>query len=95
MAEIKRVLKPGGQYRFFEHVRYKNRLGALGQDLITPVWRWMGAGCHPNRDTAGSIKQAGFIIQEIKAVKPVPPIPPMIISRLCLQGRSSARVARH
>lgn len=90
LAEIERVLKLGGQLRFLEHVRYKNRFGALAQDLVTPVWRWMGAGCHPNRDTGASIEAAGFVIEEIRAVRPVPPIPPMICSRLCIQGTALA-----
>jgi len=58
LAEIRRVLKPAGQLRFFEHVRYKNHLGAFFQDAVTPVWSWMGAGCHPNRDTAASMEDS-------------------------------------
>jgi hypothetical protein len=32
------------------------------QDLVTPVWRRIGAGCHPNRRTVESIVAAGFQI---------------------------------
>jgi len=47
LSEIKRVLKPGGELRLYEHVRYKNPIGALSQDLISPAWQWFGAGLPP------------------------------------------------
>lgn len=86
LAEIRRVLKPGGEYRFYEHVRYRHPFGAFWQDLILPVWRWFGAGCHPNRDTGGLIQEAGFEIVESDYSKPFPPIPPMVFSRPHLKG---------
>ena len=86
LSEIKRVLKPKGQLRFYEHVRYEHAFGALWQDLITPVWRWFAAGCHPNRDTAGAIRKAGFSIQQLDMTKPVPPLPPMIFARPHIMG---------
>ena len=90
LLEIRRVLKPGRDLRFFEHVRYEGRLAALMQDLITPVWRWCGAGCHPNRNTAQAIEDAGFRITALRRVTPEPPIPPMWFSRPCIQGRAAA-----
>ncbi|HEU4760307.1 MAG TPA: class I SAM-dependent methyltransferase [Dehalococcoidia bacterium] len=86
LAEIRRVLKPQGQYRFYEHVRYEHAFGAFWQDLATPIWRWFGAGCHPNRDTARSIREAGFVIQEVELLKPLPPLPPMVFSRPHIKG---------
>ncbi len=86
LAEIRRVLKPGGEYRFYEHVRYRNRFGAFWQDLILPVWRWCGAGCHPNRDTGRLIREAGFEITQSECSKPLPPVPPMVFSRPHLKG---------
>ncbi len=90
LSEIRRVLKPGGEYRFYEHVRYENAFGALSQDLVTPLWSWFGAGCHPNRDTAQTIRDAGFEIVELERTKPFPPIPPMVWSRPHIRG-----IARH
>ncbi len=86
LSEIMRVLKPEGQLRFYEHVRYEYAFGALWQDLVTPAWRWFAAGCHPNRDTAGAIRNAGFSIQELDMTKPLPPIPPMIFARPHIKG---------
>jgi ubiquinone/menaquinone biosynthesis C-methylase UbiE len=86
LAEIQRVLKPRGEYRFYEHVRYRHPFGAFAQDLVLPVWRWFGAGCHPNRDTARVIREAGFEVVQSEYSKPFPPIPPMIFSRPHLKG---------
>jgi ubiquinone/menaquinone biosynthesis C-methylase UbiE len=63
LAEIMRVLRPGGELRFYEHVR-SNRYGLI-QDLISPVWAMMSGGCRPNRDTAKTIEEAGFEMVEL------------------------------
>jgi ubiquinone/menaquinone biosynthesis C-methylase UbiE len=86
LAEIKRVLKPGGELRLYEHVRYQNPVGALSQDIISPAWQWFGAGCHPNRDTERSLRDAGFELSEVRMRKEVPPIPPMVFTRPHLQA---------
>ena len=86
LAEVRRVLKPGGQFRFYEHVRYGHAFGAFWQDLITPLWRWCGAGCHPNRDTEKAIRAAGFNIVQLEHLQPFPPIPPMVFSRPHIKG---------
>jgi ubiquinone/menaquinone biosynthesis C-methylase UbiE len=65
LAEIARVLRPGGELRFYEHVRSANRVLGWLQDVISPVWALGGAGCHLNRDTAGAIRAAGFVIDDI------------------------------
>ncbi|SEP53337.1 class I SAM-dependent methyltransferase [Amycolatopsis saalfeldensis] len=65
LAEIRRVLRPGGELRFFEHVRSANPLLGLLQDALTPVWSRAGGGCHLNRDTAESIRAAGFQIEPL------------------------------
>lgn len=65
LAEVRRVLKPGGEFRFVEHVRGGRFAGPI-HDFITPVWRWTGAGCHPNRRIEDAIRAAGFDIVEIE-----------------------------
>ncbi|HLG01201.1 MAG TPA: class I SAM-dependent methyltransferase [Acidimicrobiia bacterium] len=75
LAEIRRVLKPGGELRFLEHVRGAGR-EAEWQDRLQPVWTWLAVGCYPNRDTEGAIRDAGFTIDEIERfVAPGPPTP--------------------
>jgi SAM-dependent methyltransferase len=60
LRESKRVLKPGGTIAFFEHVRPRGRLPGRLFDLVTPAWKRIGGGCHPNRDTERAIASAGF-----------------------------------
>lgn len=86
LAEVKRVLRPNGEFRFFDHVRYASPIGGFVQDIFTPVWKWIGAGCHPNRDVERFIRTAGLDIIEVQHEKPVPPLPPMIIVRPCIKG---------
>jgi ubiquinone/menaquinone biosynthesis C-methylase UbiE len=69
LAEARRVLKPGGTLRFLEHVRNdESRFWGTVQDGIAPVWRWIGAGCNPNRRTQAAIEQAGFAIDWLERV---------------------------
>jgi ubiquinone/menaquinone biosynthesis C-methylase UbiE len=81
LMEVRRVLRPGGELRFFEHVRYHHRLGAWAQDAITPLWRWLAAGCHPNRDTPRLMEKAGFRLVRLEILTPVPPLPPTVFIR--------------
>jgi ubiquinone/menaquinone biosynthesis C-methylase UbiE len=65
LAEVRRMLKPGGELRFFEHVRSASPLRGVFQDAITPVWSAIGGGCHLNRDSRAAIEAAGFEIDEL------------------------------
>jgi ubiquinone/menaquinone biosynthesis C-methylase UbiE len=65
LAEICRVLKPGGKLRFYEHVRSSGPVHGWLEDLVTPLWRRGAAGCHPNRRTAEAISAAGFRIEDL------------------------------
>jgi ubiquinone/menaquinone biosynthesis C-methylase UbiE len=62
LAEIRRVLRPGGDLRALEHVRSSVAWRARVQDAVQPVWTWFAGGCHPNRDTERAIEAAGFTI---------------------------------
>ena len=86
LSEVRRVLKPSGELRAFEHVRYEHTFGAFWQDLITPVWRWAGAGCHPNRDVASFVREAGFEFERLELTKRHLPIPPMVFARPHILG---------
>lgn len=63
LAEIRRVLKPGGRLLFLEHVRSHDPGLARWQDRIRPFWRHLGHGCNPNRDTAAALARAGFEVE--------------------------------
>ena len=65
LCEIRRVLKPGGEYRFMEHVR-ADGIGGKLLDAIQPGWSWLGGGCHPNRRTEAAIRAAGFSVRSIE-----------------------------
>lgn len=61
IQEILRVLKPGGKLVFIEHVAaplgtWSRRL----QNWVTPIWKRVGDGCHPNRETWVELGRAGF-----------------------------------
>jgi len=63
LAEVDRVLAPDGELRAIEHVRATTAWGARWQDAITPLWKRLTGGCHPNRDTERTVERAGFAIQ--------------------------------
>ena len=69
LAELRRAIRPGGELRFYEHVRANNPRLVRLQDRVTPVWRRVNAGCHPNRDTPGAIARAGFEIERARRFK--------------------------
>lgn len=68
LAEARRVLRAGGELRFFEHVRaHEPGWGRRGQRVLdATVWPRMFGGCHVSRDTAAAIEQAGFSITELE-----------------------------
>ncbi|HEY8502473.1 MAG TPA: class I SAM-dependent methyltransferase, partial [Solirubrobacterales bacterium] len=75
LAEIKRVLKPGGQLLFLEHVRSGTPGLARWQDRLERPWRFLGDGCHCNRDTVAAIDAAGFKLGEVESDE-LPKAPP-------------------
>jgi ubiquinone/menaquinone biosynthesis C-methylase UbiE len=62
-AEIRRVLRPGGELRFLEHIRSSSRAWAAVQDGFAPVWSLFSGGCHPNRDTPATLRAAGLDVE--------------------------------
>ncbi len=73
LAEVRRVLRPGGRLLFLEHVRGTGRMISRWQDHVAPLWGRLFAGCHPNRDTVASIEAAGFEVRDPERFKP--PVP--------------------
>ena len=70
LAEILRVLRPGGRLVFFEHVAAPAGSGArLLQGLAAPLTRRFDRGCDPRRDTARAIRRAGFSWVVLRALR--------------------------
>jgi ubiquinone/menaquinone biosynthesis C-methylase UbiE len=60
LAEIRRVLAPGGELLLMEHVRSESKDRAKWQDRLETPWRLFGDGCRCNRDTVTAVESAGF-----------------------------------
>lgn len=60
LAEINRVLRPGGRYLLIEHVRSHDERVARWQDRLRGPWSAFADGCQCNRETGSLIEQAGF-----------------------------------
>ncbi|MCY1017941.1 class I SAM-dependent methyltransferase [Pyxidicoccus sp. MSG2] len=79
LAEIFRVLRPGGELRMLEHVRAPTSGLATAQDLLTPAWRMMTGGCRLNRDTYLLVRQTGFDV--VRRVQRLHGMSELIIAR--------------
>ncbi|NDL58955.1 class I SAM-dependent methyltransferase [Phytoactinopolyspora mesophila] len=70
MAELFRVIRPGGQLRFYEHVRATSpRLSRVQRAMDATVWPSISGGCHAHRDTGTAIAEAGFIIEQMDSLR--------------------------
>lgn len=86
VRECRRVLAPGGVLRVYEHVRADDRRAAGWQDRLERPWGLFAAGCHPNRDTVGALREAGFEVR----VRGIPV--PMLGGRLTPHVLGEARI---
>jgi ubiquinone/menaquinone biosynthesis C-methylase UbiE len=66
LAEMRRVLKPGGQLLFVEHGLAPEQNVRKWQDRVTPLWKRIGGGCHLNRPIRSLIENAGFGITALE-----------------------------
>jgi SAM-dependent methyltransferase len=80
LAEIRRVLKPGGTFVFLEHVAATEDSGTrVWQQRIAPFSAFLADGCHPDRETWKEIEAAGFSDVRIEHFRvPLPIIGPHI-----------------
>jgi ubiquinone/menaquinone biosynthesis C-methylase UbiE len=66
IAELHRVIRSGGELRFYEHVL------PHGQPLRrvlefadrSRLWPTLAGGCHPNRETLSAIERGGFVVEQ-------------------------------
>ena len=83
LAEVARVLRPGGELRFLEHVR-NDGWHARAQDVLTPLWSRAAGGCQLNRETvARFVGHDAFEVLEVeRANVGVFPATPIVRGRL-------------
>jgi ubiquinone/menaquinone biosynthesis C-methylase UbiE len=66
LAEMRRVLRPGGKLLFVEHGLAPDEGVRRWQDRLTPAWRRISGGCHLNRPIRSMIEGAGFRIDRVE-----------------------------
>jgi ubiquinone/menaquinone biosynthesis C-methylase UbiE len=80
LAELRRVIRPGGELRFYEHVVSERPFRARLQRIADATfWPRVGGGCHMSRDTTRAIEEAGFPIERHDRFpfRPGAPVPPL------------------
>lgn len=81
LAELRRVLKPGGMLVYAEHVHANGWWGRV-QDRLDARWAAGAGGCHINRDTSAAIDAAGFTPVRHRRIRPLLILPltaPLIV----------------
>lgn len=85
LGELRRVIRPGGEMRFYEHVHAKRQPLRAFLEIVdrTKVWPLVAGGCHPTRDTLAGIERAGFTVEHSRrfpySPSPVIPATPHIV----------------
>ncbi|MFH8883455.1 class I SAM-dependent methyltransferase [Streptomyces californicus] len=86
LAEIRRVLRPGGELRFFEHGAARGRVSAAVQrGADRTVWPLLFGGCHTARDPLAAIEAAGFEPVAHRRLR-IPETGPQMPSSPCVLG---------
>lgn len=67
LAEVRRVLVPGGSFHFLEHGRAPDARVARWQDRLNGIQQFVAGGCNLNRDIPGLVEGAGFRIETLDA----------------------------
>lgn len=67
LAEVRRVLRPGGELVFVEHGLAPDARTRRWQHRLTPIWRRLGGGCRLDRDPDVILRDAGYQLDELTA----------------------------
>ena len=89
LAELRRVVRPGGELRFLEHVAADGSAGMRRVQRLADATLWpvLFGGCHSGRDTAAAITAAGFVIAELHRFR-FPPTGPRSPASSHIRGRA-------
>ncbi|MEU6092394.1 class I SAM-dependent methyltransferase [Streptomyces sp. NPDC047085] len=86
LGEVRRVLKPGGQVRFFEHGRGGGRMMTLTQRALDrTLWPAVNGGCHLAREPVAALREAGFELGPLRQVL-IPEKGPTLPTSFCTLG---------
>jgi ubiquinone/menaquinone biosynthesis C-methylase UbiE len=77
LAEAARVLRPGGQLLFLEHIRSHDPRLARWQDRLHGPWRLFGDGCNCNRDTVAAVSASPLELGAVESGE-LPKAPPIV-----------------
>lgn len=91
LARLDELLAPDGRILFLEHVRGVGRL-AWFQGRLSPLWRRVAAGCHPDRDTLHELRKAGFAITDCDRFR-IRKVMPLVSSGVAGVARRRVRPA--
>ncbi|WP_433562267.1 class I SAM-dependent methyltransferase [Nocardia sp. CA-151230] len=88
LREIGRVLRPGGQLLFLEHVRSESPRLSYWQDRLAGPWRRFAEGCHCNRATLELIRASGLKLEDVQEMpwRAMPPIVRPLITGAATKG---------
>lgn len=89
LAEIARVLKPGGELLFLEHVRADDPSLARWQDRLHGPWYAFGYGCNCNRDTVAAIERSPLEVERVERGE-MPKSPPIVRPAVSGSARRAA-----
>ncbi|MFE5219471.1 MULTISPECIES: class I SAM-dependent methyltransferase [unclassified Streptomyces] len=86
LGEARRVLRPGGEVRFFEHGRGGGRAMTLTQRALDrTLWPVLNGGCHLSREPVAALREAGFLIGPQRRVL-LPEKGPVLPTSYCSLG---------
>jgi ubiquinone/menaquinone biosynthesis C-methylase UbiE len=77
LAEVARVLRPGGRFLFLEHVRSEDRRLARWQDRLAPLWPYVADGCVCNRTTLATLEASPLEVEFVEH-RTLPAAPPLV-----------------